>query len=90
MEGSRLAPKSGGRENEKNKEGMSANFKLGSKHRILPLPDTSSRQGAQTVVIVYRPIESRLLEAAVCQHDGLQPLSVLQRRGGRMREVHRP
>ena len=63
---------------------------LTSKHRILPLPDTSSRQGAQTVAIVYQPIESRLLEAMVCQHDGLQPLSVLERRGGRMREVHRP
>ena len=42
----------------KNKEGMSANFKLGSKHRILPLPDTSSRQGAQTVVIVYGPLKA--------------------------------
>ena len=63
---------------------------MAPKHWKLPLPDTSRRQGAQSVAIMHNSIGSMLLDVVVRQHDGLHLLSVLERHGGRAGEVHKP
>ena len=63
---------------------------MAPKHWKLPLPDTSRRQGAQSVAIMHNAIGSRPLGVVVRQHDGLHLLTVLERHGGWAGEVHRP